>query len=106
MICVAAFFSLEMTPSDKRHFADDFSFSGKGKIKVIKQKRKNAICLRNFNAVCCLFLLPIDLPFAFVFVPEPPTSFAIIQNKNIIATGGNITVVDGQVKHDVRVWHN
>jgi len=30
-------------------------------------------------------------------LPEPPTSFAIIQNKNIIATGGNITVVDGQV---------
>jgi hypothetical protein len=28
---------------------------------------------------------------------EPPTSFAIIQNKVAVGIGGNITVVDGQV---------
>jgi hypothetical protein len=102
MICVAAFFSL-VTPSDKRHFAANFSFSGKGKIKVIKQKRNLSEKLQ-----CSLLPFPFTnrFTFAFAFVPEPPTSFAIIQNKNIIATGGNITVVDGQVKHDIRVWHN
>ncbi len=32
-----------------------------------------------------------------IFFSEPPTSFAILQNKVAVGPDGNITVVDGQV---------